>query len=138
MKHCNSLVVFYAVIIQAITAGFVIAYPVQLRVARLGIFYDIFPTYYIGGICMLLVALLALAGLFIKGRYSFLFFIPQYLFLLLTSGSAMSQIAQGQYADGVVRAWPFIFIDQLPDLTITALYIFSIVDFRVRDSDTAE
>jgi len=130
MKFSNSFVVIYATILQLITGGFIIFSPEPLRVARLGVFYDLFMPYYVGGLLMIVAAFLSIIGLVVKNRFSIFFFIPQYYFLLFMSASALYQVTQGQYADGVTRPWQFILIDQLPDLTITALYIFSIIDFR--------
>lgn len=123
-------IVIYATILQLITAAFVLLSPNQIRVARLGVFYDLFSITWIGGLLMIASVAIAIIGMFKASKYRFLYFLPQYFFLLLTAGSAMYYVMQSHYADGVIRPWQFIFIDQLPSLITTSLYIFSILDFR--------
>lgn len=129
------LIVVYAILLQAITAVFVTLSPMPIRVASLGAFYDIFPNYRVGIILMALGTICALMGLTrIRNGYRFFFFLPQLVFLMLTAGSALSHVFEGRYADGVVRPWQFIFIDQLPAFITAVLYMFAVFDF-VKEKD---
>ena len=136
----NNLIIYYAIILQAITVLFLLTSPVPILVASLGVFYKIFMIPQIGALLMLLSIILATIGLFVKtqSRLHFLFFIPQYLFLLLTAGSALNYVFEGHYADGVIRPWQFIFIDQIHSMILAFLYTSSIFRFRKENNDTAE
>lgn len=124
--------IYFVILIQLITALFVLVSPEPIRVATLGVFYNLFTIPQIGASLMLLAVVLSIIGLIVKSqsRFRFLFFLPQFIFLLLTSGSALSYVIQGQYADGVIRPWQFIFIDQIYPLVLLFLYTLSIFDFR--------
>jgi len=133
----NKLLIAYAIILQLVTAIFLLGAQEPIRVASLGIFYNLFVIPQLGAILMLLGVILAIVGLKFgaPNRLRFLFFLPQYIFLLLTSGSALNYIMQGQYADGVIRPWQFIFIDQLHSLILTSFYTLSIFNFRKEKSE---
>lgn len=111
---------------------FLLALQEPVKVASLGIFYDAFAIPQFGAFLILVGVILATIGVNFqtKNGLKFLFFLPQYLFLLLTSGSALHYIVQGSYADGVIRPWSFIFIDQLHSLLIVLFYTLAIFDFR--------
>lgn len=128
----NLLLIWYAIILQIITALFLLFYPEPIRIASLGVFYNIFAVPGIGALLMLIGVILALVGLRSSGlnKLRFLFFLPQFTFLLLTSGSALNYIILGHYADGVIRPWQFIFIDQLHSLILVSLYTLAIFNFR--------
>ena len=130
-----SLLIVYATILQFITALAVLLSSTPILIARLGFFYKLFPTPYIGAYFMLASVFLSLVGLGINTTYRnrYLFFIPQFVFLLLTAGSALHAVVRSQYADGVIRPWEFIFIDQLPAFISVILYTFAIFDFRRTD-----
>ena len=133
-----NLIIIYAIALQLITAAFLLFSSTPLRVASLGIFYNFFIIPEIGALLMLVGVILSTAGLFIprQNRLRFLFFLLQYLFLVLTAGSSLNYIAKEMYADGVVRPWQFIFIDQLPYLIIVILYTMKIFDFRKGENGT--
>lgn len=128
----NNLIILNVIIIQLTTAIFLLLSPTEIRVATLGVFYNIFTIPSIGAALMIMVAIVALVGFSIstKNRLRFLFFLPQFIFLLLTSGSSLSYVLSGQYADGIIRPWYFILIDQLYPLVLVVLYTLSIFDFR--------
>ena len=132
MKNTN-LIIIYATVLQFITGVFVLISPEPILVARMGIFYTLFPTAQIGAVLMLLAVTVAIAGMFIEERFRFIFFLPQHAFLILTAGSALFYIVQGHYADGVHRGWEFMFIDQLPSLITTILYVPAIIDFKKKN-----
>lgn len=115
-----------------ITALFILAYPKPLLVARLGIFYQTFPSPYVGAFLMLSAVIAAAMGLMVRPNHPlrFILFMPQHFFLLLTTGSAIDYIIMQHYADGVTRSWEFIFQDQLPIIVLTLGYAFAILDFR--------
>lgn len=131
MKSGNILIITVT-IIDLITASLVLSYPYPLVVARLGIFYYLFPQYYIGALLMLFSGMLALIGLAIpsSNRWRFILFIPQQFFLLLTTGSVINFVLVQHYADGVIRSWQFILQDQLPVILLTIGYAFAIFDFN--------
>lgn len=127
----NKCIIIYAIILQLITAAFIMASSSPLLVARLGFFYVLFPNQYVGAFLMIFAAILAFFGLYSKKtKYRFLYFFPQFIFLILTSGSALYAVIRGTYADGVPRPWEFIFIDQLPAFVCTIVYTFSIFNFK--------
>lgn len=114
-------------IMDIVTALLILSDPNRLVVARLGIFYQLFPTGTFGAMLMLLAAAMAVMGL--SARYSisrFLLFIPQQFFLLMTTGSAIDYVVQQHYADGVARPWQFILQDQLPTIVLTLGYFFAV------------
>lgn len=120
-------------IMDFITALLILTNHQQLLVARLGIFYEIFPQPYIGAVLMLIAASLAIVGLTITITSSlkrFLLFIPQQLFLLVTMSSAIDAIVLQHYSDGVIRPWTFILQDQLPSIVLTIGYFFAILEFE--------
>lgn len=129
------LIIIYAILLQLITALFIIWSDDPIRVARLDVFYNLFPNYGTGVALMLVGVIMAVVGLTRKrSDYKFLLFLPQFAFLLLTAGSALYHVIQGHYADGVIRPWYFIFVDQLPSFIAATLYTFAIFDFR-KDGD---
>ena len=128
----TNLIIIYATILQFIVGVFILISPKPILITSLGIFYNLFPTYQVGAILMLLAVTVTIVGIFIPENriFRFLFFMPQHFFLILTSGSSLFYIVQGHYADGVHRGWEFIFIDQLPMLLLTLLYVPAIIDFK--------
>ena len=131
------LTVVYAILLQLITSIFIILSDNPIRIASLGAFYDLFPNHYFGAGLMLLGVVMAILGLNEKiSPYRFLFFLPQFLFLILTSGSALNYVFLGHYADGVTRPWQFIFLDQSPAFLATLTYTFSIFNFRRNGHDS--
>lgn len=131
----KDLLIIYSILLQLITGSFIMFSPIQINVARLGVFYELFHPYWLGGLYMVLATILATVGLFCYSRYRFLFFLPQYFFLLLTAGSAINYIVIQHYADGIMRPWTFILIDQLSVILTTALYIFAVFNFRKEKED---
>ena len=82
---------------------------------------------------MLIAARCAVYGLMItSSAKQFLLFIPQQIFLLMTTGSAIDLIIMQHYADGVLRSWQFILQDQLPTIVLTIGYFFAILDVEKR------
>src|SRR5258708_5041175 len=102
----NDFIIWYAIILQLITALFIFFSPFPIRIARLGIFYGVFPNAQIGAILQVAAVLLALYGLFAvthelwKEKLRVLFFLPQFFFLILTAGSSLQYVIEGHYADG--------------------------------------
>lgn len=128
MNH--KLIIYYALLLELITVPFLLFFE-PIRIARLGIFYEVFPNATTGAVLMLGAILLACIGLFKKtDGYRFFFFLPQWFFLILTAGSSLYYVSQGHYADGVMRSWEFIFLDQLPSFVAILLYTFAIFDFK--------
>lgn len=136
----NNLIIYYAIILQVVTALFLLFSFVPIRVASLGVFYQIFMVPQVGALLMLSGVVLSIFGLLIKtkNRLRFLFFLPQFGFLILTSASALSYVIQGHYADGVIRPWQFIFIDQIHSLILVFLYTLAIFNFRKEQHVTTE
>lgn len=132
MKNSNILIMSVT-LMDFVTALIILINPTPLVVARLGIFYQLFPQSYIGALFMLIAVLAALYGLTLSHSLNrFLLFLPQQFFLLLTTGSAIDFIFMQHYADGVIRSWQFILQDQLPTIILTISYVFAIVDLRKR------
>jgi len=127
MKH--TFTIFYAIFLQGITVPFLL-FSDPIRIARMGILYDMFPSHVIAGFLMLFAVILALLGVYkAQNGNRFYFFLPQWFFLILTSGSALFYVTQGHYADGVMRPWQFIFLDQLPSFIAVVLYTVAIFNF---------
>lgn len=132
MRNSN-IIIMSVSLMDLITALLILFDSHPLLVARLGIFYKIFPHPAYGALLMLIAVLLAFYGLTIAiPLRRFLLFIPQQLFLLMTTGSAVDYIAMQHYADGIMRSWQFILQDQLPTIILTLVYFFAIVDLRKR------
>ena len=118
-------------------ALFLLAFPDSVHIASLGVFHQIFSRPFFGAFLMLLGVASAIVGLSIHhlGRLRMIFFLLQYFFLLTMAASSLSQDLQGRYADGVVRPWQFILLDQLSVLLIPILYTAVIIDWR-KQNDT--
>lgn len=113
-----------------ITALLILLDPNRLVVARLGIFYELFKNPSIGAILLLLAVACALIGLMITSSVArFILFIPQQLFLIMTTGSAIDYIFMQHYADGVLRPWQFILQDQLPTIILTIGYFYAVREY---------
>lgn len=131
----GALIIVYSILVQAITGAFILLSSMPLNVARLGMFYRIFSYPNIGAVFMLLSSALAVVGLLDKSKYGFLFFLPQLAFVIFTASSALGFVLRGHYADGVVRPWQFIFVDQLPSFITALLYTYAIFDFRKKRNE---
>ncbi len=132
MKNGNILI-WTVTLMDLITAILILTNPHPLLVARLGIFYQIFPQSYVGAFLILLAACLAIFGLKFSVTSSFkrfLLFIPQQIFLLMTTSSAIDFIVLQHYADGITRSWQFILQDQLPSIVLTIGYFLAILDLE--------
>ncbi len=134
MKNGNITIVAVTVM-DLITALLIMTDPHQLLVARLGIFYQIFPSHasFFGAVLMLFSVACATYALVRPINTSFkrfLLFIPQQLFLLASLCSAIDYIVLQHYADGVIRPWQFIFQDQLPPIILSLGYFFGILSFE--------
>lgn len=127
----NDILIMAVTLMDFVTALLILFDSHSLLVARLGIFYKIFPYPYIGAMFMLIAVVSTIYGLTLSNRLArFLLFIPQQLFLIMTTGSAVDFIIMQQYADGVIRSWQFILQDQLPTIVLTIGYFFAILDFE--------
>ena len=69
---------------------------------------------------LVLSSILATHGTFFsKNPYrAVFFFLPMLFFIWLFGLTALNSIIHGHYADGVIRPWQFIFVDQLPALLL--------------------
>lgn len=128
------LIIITAILFQLITGLFIIFSPNPINVARLGIFYQIFPYFQLGGMLMLFSSLMGLFALRSEKEWAFWLYLPQFFFLLLSAGSISAYIVQQHYADGTMRPWFFIFIDQLLSLIVTAVYSYSIIKIIKRET----
>lgn len=133
MRNSNILIMSVTMM-DFVTALLILFDPLPLIVARLGIFYKIFSDPAIGAILMLAAVFLAMYGLTLRSPSNkrFFAFLPQALFLLLTTGSAVDFIFLQHYADGVSRAWEFILQDQLPTIALTVGYFFAMLNLKRR------
>ncbi len=134
MKNGN-IIIIAVTLMDFLTAILILTDPNQLLVARLGIFYQIFPSHasFYGGVLMLFSVACVIYALVrpIKTSFRrFLLFIPQQLFLFASLCSAIDYIILQHYADGVLRPWPFIFQDQLPSIVLAIGYFFGILSFE--------
>ncbi len=136
MKNGNITIVAVT-LMDLVTALLIMTDPHQLLVARLGIFYQIFPSNasFYGGLLMLFSVVCAVYALVRPINTSFkrfLLFVPQQLFLFASLCSALDYIILQHYADGVLRPWPFILQDQLPSIVLAIGYFFGILSFEKR------
>ncbi len=95
---------------------------------------QVFGGRYRTGIVLVIVAVLAVAFIRLKAtnqerdnRLVFML-VPQEFILLLSAIAGVWAVCQGHYADGVIRAWPFILADQLPVILIALLYTAATVE----------
>ena len=85
----------------------------------------IFP---FGAFTLILSAGLALYSLRdINPKLKVLFVLPQQFLLLLSSFGAARAIVLSQFADGVVRPWQFIAVDQSIWLVLTTAYLYFLI-----------
>ena len=120
----NILIIIYAALaLHIITAFCILIAPEPIQIARLGIFNLFFPGF-LGAVLLFLSAGLAIIGLrnFQSSKFTLFLFFPQLFFLALSTFSALVYIFQGHYADGVIRPWYFIMLDQLPPILLFILY----------------
>lgn len=134
----NNLIILYPTILQLITGLLLLAFPPDhLLVARLGIFFDLFPAK-LGGILLLISAGLGFwAVVNFKNHPTMRIFalLPQYVFLILTALSAIDYVFLGHYADGVIRPRVFIFLDQLPAIVAATLYSIAVLQLVIKPRD---
>lgn len=64
-------------------------------------------------IVLILVSILAMAGLCISLPWNVAFLLPQQSLLLISAAGAIAAICSGQFADGVIRPVAFIAVDQV-------------------------
>jgi hypothetical protein len=87
------------------------------------------------GIVLVAVAGAAMGFLFVKGRVGGavmgLMLVPQLFALLLSAQAGVWATLQHHYADGVVRAWPFILSDQSPIIILALLYGIAVLEASV-------
>lgn len=125
----RNLFIVYATCLQIVTALFILAVPEPILVARLGFFSFIFSSV-LGALLMLASAIIAIHVLLKKLKYYYIFLLPQLFFMLLSGISALSFVFQGHYADGVMRPWYFIFLDQLPIVLGVVFYTLALINFE--------
>lgn len=131
MQRSNIIIILLVTVMDFITALLIIANNHSLLVARLGIFYKLFPYPYVGALFMFTAVFMTLYGLRVTSSAKrFFFFMPQQIFLIMTTGSAIDFVIMQHYADGVIRPWQFILQDQLPSIVLAIGYYFAILDFE--------
>jgi hypothetical protein len=75
-----------------------------------------------------IVAVLALTGLLITGRWKrCLFLLPQQAALWLSVTGSVHAMSLGQFADGVQRAHWFLIVDQIPVVLIAMGHTFALM-----------
>lgn len=127
----SNILILAVTIMDFITAMLILTNSHSLLVARLGIFYKLFPQPFVGALFMLGAVFMTLYGLTVASSAKrFFLFIPQQIFLIMTTSSVIDSIVMQHYADGVMRPWAFILQDQLPTVVLTIGYFFAILDFE--------
>ncbi len=128
MKNGNITIIMVTVM-DVISGVLVLTNPHQLLVARLAIFYMLFPQPVIGSLVLFIVAGLTILGLRLNSpQKRFLCFLPQQLILFIKVIAVVDAVVLQHYADGIIRPWPFILVDQLPILVLAIGYFFAILD----------
>lgn len=127
----SKLLIMAVTLMDFVTAVLILMDKHSLIVARLGIFYKLFSQPLVGALFMLVAVSMTLYGLTVTSSAKrFFLFVPQQIFLIMTTGSAIDSVIMQQYADGVIRSWQFILQDQLPSIVLAIGYFFAILDFE--------
>lgn len=101
--------------------------PFALNTSTLAVLNAQFKHLDLGGMFLILSAFSAVYGIVNKNPYrKAFFFVPILFFTWLFGLTALNSVLQGQFADGVIRPWQFIFVDQLPAI-LTMLFLTVIV-----------
>lgn len=80
-----------------------------------------------GATTLIVSSLLAMYSLRVKNRFASLLIIPQQFLLILSTVGVITAIVTSSFADGVVRDWQFIFVDQVVWIVLMAFYTYSII-----------
>lgn len=81
------------------------------------------------GMILVMVALLGIAGAFLPIRQRVtrvMMMLPQQVVLIMSSTAAAAAMAAHSFADGVIRPFWFITVDQIPVILITMGYLLSL------------
>jgi len=136
MKKDNIFII--AVIIWQFVTGLLLITLQEgaLQVASLGVLYGLLPNHYLKGSLLILASVLATIYVIqnpINRITKVFLLLPQQFFLLLTALSSANYVIVQQYADGVVRGWPFIFVDQLAVFILASLYTITLPSLLTKD-----
>lgn len=136
MRKDNIFIIAVAVW-QGVTAfAHMIFPPDNLLVASLGVFNALFPNHLLGGFVMLIATIMATIYIVTNPKRrvaKVALLLPQQFFLMLTALSSANSVITQQYADGVVRGWPFIFLDQFAIFLIASLYTITLPSLLKED-----
>lgn len=127
----NQLIIYYAIVVHFVWGGGLLTAASPVRTSTLNDLYAIVPNHHLVGLLLILIAGLATTGLFLKTKpvlFGILLLIPQQFVISLSALTAIAAIADGRFADGVVRPQLFIFLDQLPAIVIAVMYTIAIFE----------
>lgn len=125
----NKLIIYFAIVKHFVWGLFIIFTPFELKTATLTTIYSLFPIHQYAGIVLILGAILALLSTQLKNKPIILnigLLGPLTFFVMFSGFNAINQIIQGQYADGVVRPWQFIFVDQIYSILLMIFLLITI------------
>lgn len=126
MRH--EPIIWYAIILYFITGVSLLLHGSELNTATLSPFYQYLPSW---GIGVLFIAISLLSTLAVlnedKKHWAAMLLIPQQLLILMSGVISLSLALQGQYADGVIRPFFFIFTDQLPPILLAFFFTWSLI-----------
>lgn len=127
----NRLIIYFAIVVHLIWGIVLLFNKNPIHTSTLSDLYKIISNHYTLGLLLIIFALLAFWGLRIKSSSivtNIIPFLPQQFIILVSAITAITAIVKGQYADGVVRPFSFIFTDQLSALVIAVMYTIAIFE----------
>lgn len=84
----------------------------------------------------LIIALILVSGMALYGvghkpsMLGLCLMIPQQILLLVSGLGSLHAVVLGAYADGVVRPWYFILLDQMPVILAAPLYTTAVITYH--------
>lgn len=87
----------------------------------------------IAGLFYLLIASIAMIGLFGPRRTSLIFLLPQTAVLWMAAYGALTAMITGTFADGVVRPVAFLVTDQAPAVLAALFHTLAVLNHHFRD-----
>lgn len=128
----NQLLIVYATIYHVVWGLLLIVNGGTLNFTGAGVIAGLFHNYRILAVALIGVGLIALGGTpLLPKKYVVLrlaCLIPQQIVLWTSAIAVLEAVAFGHFADGEIRPWQFILIDQMQTLLIALLYTIAVME----------